>query len=90
MLWIAALLALVAGMPQLALAIVVVVVLNGAFAFVQEYRADRAAAKLADLLPASARVLRDGSIQVITQPSWSWATWCCWKQGTGCRPTCAY
>ena len=52
-------------MPQLSIAIVVVVLLNGVFAFVQEYRADRAGARLADLLPASARVLRDGAIHVI-------------------------
>ena len=53
MLWVAALLALVAGMPQLAIAIVVVVLLNGIFAFVLEYRADRAGGRLADLLSAS-------------------------------------
>jgi magnesium-transporting ATPase (P-type) len=36
MLWVAAALALLAGMPQLAVAIVVVVVLNGLFSFAQE------------------------------------------------------
>jgi len=65
LLWVAALLALLAGMPQLAIAIAVVVVLNGVFAFAQEYRADRAGARLADLLPASARVLRDGVVHVV-------------------------
>ncbi|HET7278982.1 MAG TPA: cation-transporting P-type ATPase [Dermatophilaceae bacterium] len=66
MLWVAAGLALLARMPQLSVAIAVVVVLNGVFAFVQEYRADRAAARLVDLLPAQARVLRDGRVQDIS------------------------
>src|SRR5512139_1074303 len=66
MLWVAAGLALVARMPQLSVAIAVVVVLNGVFAFVQEYRADRAASRLVDLLPAQARVLRDGRVQDIS------------------------
>ena len=61
-LWVAAGLALVAGMPQLTIAIAVVVVLNGVFAFAQEYRAERAGARLADLLPPRARVVRDGAV----------------------------
>lgn len=60
MLWFAAALALVAGMPALAVAIAVVVVLNGAFAFAQEFRADRAGQRLNDLMPAMATVHRDG------------------------------
>ncbi|MEV3935889.1 cation-transporting P-type ATPase [Glycomyces sp. NPDC049804] len=60
MLWIAAALALVAGMPALAAAIAAVVVVNGVFSFAQEYRADRAAERLRDLLPVRATVRRDG------------------------------
>ena len=60
LLWVATVLALVAGMPQLAVAIAVVVVVNGVFAFVQEHRAERAADRLHDLLPRRARVRRDG------------------------------
>lgn len=60
MLWVAAGLAVVGGLPQLALAIVLVVIVNGLFAFVQEYRAERAATRLLDLLPAQATVVRDG------------------------------
>jgi magnesium-transporting ATPase (P-type) len=52
MLWAAAGLAAVAGMPQLAVAIAVVVLLNGGFAFAQEWRADHAARSLQELLPA--------------------------------------
>lgn len=60
MLWVAGALAFVAGMPQLGVAIFVVVGINAAFAFVQEHRAERAAQRLRDLLPRRARVIRDG------------------------------
>lgn len=60
LLWAAAGLALLAGMPQLAVAIVVVVLLNGTFAFVQEYRADHAGRQLQELIPAEVTVRRDG------------------------------
>jgi Ca2+-transporting ATPase len=39
---VAAVLAFVGQMPQLGWAIIAVVVVNGAFSFVQEYRAERA------------------------------------------------
>ncbi len=60
LLWVAAALALVAGMATLAVAIVAVVLINGAFAFAQEYRADRSAQRLDELLPSRVRVRRDG------------------------------
>ncbi|QCB97816.1 cation-transporting P-type ATPase [Arthrobacter sp. PAMC25564] len=60
MLWAAAILAFVAGTPQLGWAIAAVVVVNGLFAFFQEARAERASAKLRELLPARVRVRRDG------------------------------
>ncbi len=60
MLWVAGGLALVAGLPELAVAIFAVVVLNAAFAFAQESRADRAADRLQSLLPARVTVRRDG------------------------------
>lgn len=62
MLWVAGILAILAGMAQLGLAIFVVIVLNGVFAFVQEYRAERATEKLRDLLPRRATVIRDGIV----------------------------
>jgi magnesium-transporting ATPase (P-type) len=58
--WVAGGLAFVAGMPQLGVAVFVVVVLNGVFAFVQEERAEHAAERLRDLLPRRVTVLRDG------------------------------
>lgn len=60
LLWVAAGLAVLAGMPPLAVAIVCIIVLNAAFAFWQEYRADRAAERLRSLLPQVARVVRSG------------------------------
>jgi magnesium-transporting ATPase (P-type) len=59
LLWVAAALALVAGVPELAVAIVVIVLINAAFAFWQEYRADRSTQRLKSLLPARVRVVRD-------------------------------
>lgn len=61
MLWLAGILAILAGMPQLGFAIFVVILLNGIFAFVQEYRAERASDRLRDLLPRRATVIRDGT-----------------------------
>ncbi len=61
MLWVAAGLALLARMPELAVAIVVVILVNGLFAFAQEVRAERAAAQLRTLLPRRATVVRDGA-----------------------------
>ena len=60
MLWVAAVLAFVAGLAPLSVAIVAVVLFNGVFAFAQEHRAERAAASLQDLLPRRATVIRDG------------------------------
>jgi calcium-translocating P-type ATPase len=60
MLWVAGALSLIAGMPQLGVAIFVVIVVNGVFAFVQEQRAEQAAQRLQDLLPIGVIVRRDG------------------------------
>ncbi|MGZ4430380.1 MAG: cation-translocating P-type ATPase [Gaiellales bacterium] len=60
LLWFGAGLAALAGMPELSVAIVAVVVVNAAFAFAQEYRAERAVEALRRMLPTTARVRRDG------------------------------
>jgi magnesium-transporting ATPase (P-type) len=65
MLWVAGLLAIVAGMPELGTAIFVVVVINGVFAYAQEHRAERAALRLRDLLPRRATVIREGNRRLI-------------------------
>jgi calcium-translocating P-type ATPase len=65
LLWLAAALALIAGTPVLAGAIVAVIALNAAFAFVQEQQAERAVEALESYLPLQAFVLRDGRRAVI-------------------------
>ena len=71
-LWVAALLASIAdwwmpgqGMATLAIAIVAVIVVNGAFSFWQEYRAEETMAALQGLLPRQVRALRDNSTVVV-------------------------
>lgn len=64
--WAAGGLAFVAGLPQLGVAIFLVVALNGVFAFVQEERAQHAAEGLRRMLPRRATVLRDGVPQQIS------------------------
>jgi calcium-translocating P-type ATPase len=61
LLWGAGVLAVIAGMPSLGVAIFLVVITNGLFAFFQEYRAERAARRLQGLLPRRALVRRDGA-----------------------------
>jgi sodium/potassium-transporting ATPase subunit alpha len=68
-LWVAALLAMVAdvadpghGMVTLGLAIIAVIVLNGVFSFWQQYRAEQAFLALQRLLPDSVTLARDGSV----------------------------
>jgi len=60
LLWAGAAISLVAGLPELCVAIVLVNVINGVFSFWQEYKAERAIDALRQLLPIGARVLRDG------------------------------
>lgn len=63
--WAAAALAFVAGMPQLALAVIVVITINALFAFFEQQRAEHAAERLRTLLPRRATVRRDGQTLVI-------------------------
>src|SRR5581483_3504674 len=60
LLWAGGLIAFIANMPQLGIAVWMVNVINGAFSFWQEYRAEKATEALRRLLPHYARVLRDG------------------------------
>src|SRR4030042_5508651 len=61
LLWGAGLVALFSGEPTIGVVIWFVVLLNAAFSFWQEYRAEQAMETLSKLLPAHARVLRDGN-----------------------------
>ncbi len=67
LLWIAALLCFVPGvdLPQLGIAILTVVLVNGLFAFLQEYKSDRALEMLQQLIAQRSPVIRDGSTQEI-------------------------
>ena len=62
LLWAAAGLAWLGGIVQVAIAILIVIVLNALFAFAQEVQAERAVEALQDYLPQDARVLRDGTV----------------------------
>ncbi|CAB4935629.1 unannotated protein [freshwater metagenome] len=61
LLWVAAALAVPAGLGALAIAIVAVIILNAVFAFVQELQAEHATEALREFLPLRARVRRNGA-----------------------------
>jgi len=65
LLWMAAGLSLATGVVTLAVAIVLVIVLNAAFAFAQERQAEHATEALRELLPPGARVRRGGALAEI-------------------------
>jgi magnesium-transporting ATPase (P-type) len=60
LLWVGGLAAFFARMPQLGAAVWMVNIINGAFSFWQEYRAEKATDALRRLLPTYTRALRDG------------------------------
>jgi calcium-translocating P-type ATPase len=66
-LWIAAILCFIprVDMPQLGYAIILVIVINAIFSFLQEFRAERALEALSKILPSTARVLRSGEVKEI-------------------------
>lgn len=66
LLWAAVLISVVAGLPQLAVAIFGVNLINGVFSFWQEYRAERATAELKRMLTSTATVIRDGEVREIS------------------------
>jgi calcium-translocating P-type ATPase len=61
LLWVGGALAFLAGLPELGWAIFAVIVINGIFSFLQEYRAERAVEALQQLLPHEITVLREGT-----------------------------
>lgn len=67
LLWIAALLCFIPGvdLPQLGLAILTVILVNGLFAFLQEYKSDRALETLQQLIAQRCRVIRNGKLNEI-------------------------
>ena len=91
LLWIAALLCFVPGvdLPQLGIAILTVVLVNGLFAFLQEYKSDRALEMLQRMIAQSRPCIRDGDTSEIDAAAWSPAMSSCSKKATWCRPTAA-
>jgi calcium-translocating P-type ATPase len=65
LLWVAAALALLIGSPPLTIAIVVVILLNAGFAFVQERHAEQAVEALSDYLPQTADARRGQTVVTI-------------------------
>ncbi|SBV94746.1 E1-E2 ATPase [uncultured Eubacteriales bacterium] len=63
LLWGAGIVAFIAQIPELAIAIWMVNVINGAFSFWQEFRAGKATEALKKMLPDHVRVLRGGQEQ---------------------------
>ncbi|SDB83687.1 ATPase, P-type (transporting), HAD superfamily, subfamily IC [Raineyella antarctica] len=62
LLWVAGLIALVAGIVEIGVAVFAVNVINGVFGFWQEYRAERATEELKKMLTSCATVVRDGDV----------------------------
>ena len=65
LLWVGAVLAFITDQAALAWAIIVVILLNAVFAFVQEFRAEKAIEALKSMLPPKARVIRGGQMKEI-------------------------
>ena len=60
LLWAGGIMAIVSGSPQLGISIFCVNLINGFFSFFQEFKAEKATSALQQMLPANARVVRDG------------------------------
>ncbi|MDP4089090.1 MAG: cation-transporting P-type ATPase [Bacillota bacterium] len=65
LLWVGGIIAFIAEMPELAIAIWLVNVINGVFSFWQEFRASKATEALKKMLPSYVRVIRDNQEQQI-------------------------
>lgn len=63
LLWLAGFVAIIAKMPQLAVSIWMVNLINGVFSFWQEFKAERATEAMRRMLPSYATVLREGVAQ---------------------------
>src|SRR5512143_2962044 len=60
LLWAGGVMAFIGQMPQLGWAVWAVILINGAFSFWQEFKAEKATEALKKLLPSFARVIRGG------------------------------
>ena len=60
LLWIASILSVIGGMPQLGFTIILVIIINALFSFWQEFKAEQATESLKKMLPQYVKVIRDG------------------------------
>ena len=89
LLWVAAALSFAVGSATVAIAVLLVIVLNAVFAFVQELQAERAVEALARLpAPAGARCCATAAPRRSRRASSCRATSCCSRRATGSPPTC--
>ncbi len=65
LLWVAAALSFAVGSATVGIAVLLIILLNAAFAFLQERQAERAVEALARYMPQHVRVLRDGAPKLI-------------------------
>ena len=65
LLWVAGVIAFVAGLPELGCAVWLVNIINGVFSFWQEHHASQATEALKKMLPAYANVIRGGQEQKV-------------------------
>jgi len=65
LLWVATVLSFLSDQAALGFAIIAVILLNAVFAFVQEFRAEKAIEALKNMLPPKAKVIRDGQMHEI-------------------------
>lgn len=65
LLWVAGLIALMTGTPELGIAIWLVNLINGVFSFWQQYRAQQATSALQKMLPSYVKVMRAGQTNKI-------------------------
>lgn len=66
MLWMASILAIVAGTPILSYVIWGIILINGIFSFIQESRADNALQALAAMMPNNVKVYRSGALKMLS------------------------
>jgi len=66
-LWVAAGLCFIprVDMPQLGYAIILVIIINAVFSFLQEFKAEKALEALKKMIPSYSRVIRDGEVKEV-------------------------
>lgn len=65
LLWAGGFMSFIAGMPELAVAIFLVIIINAIFSFLQEYKAEKAVEALSRLLPKKVLAVRDGETKEV-------------------------